>query len=101
MENLSANDFKTAIETNDNAVVIDVRTLEEEAEGKIEKAINMNIMEQSFLAKVMDLDKSKNYYVFCRSGGRSVSACQFMEKQGLKTYNLLGGIQAWNTLNQV
>lgn len=98
MENLSATEFKTAIESNDNAVVIDVRTPEEEAEGKIEQAINMNIMDQAFPAKVMDLDNAKDYYVFCRSGGRSVTACQFMEKQGLKTFNLLGGIQAWNNL---
>jgi len=56
-------------------------------------------MEQSFPAKVMDLDKTKSYYVYCRSGGRSASACQFMDKQGLTVYNLLGGIQAWNSFN--
>ncbi len=98
MKNLNANEFKAAIENDKDAVIIDVRTPEEEVEGVIENSINMNLMEPSFPAKIMDLDKSKNYYVFCRAGGRSATACQFMEKQGLNAYNLEGGIQAWNLL---
>jgi rhodanese-related sulfurtransferase len=96
MKNLNVQEFKTAIESNPNAVIIDVRSPEEEIEGKIEKSINLNIMEQSFPAKVMDLDKTKEYYIYCRSGARSASACQFMEKQGFNAHNLEGGIQAWN-----
>lgn len=98
MKNLNASTFKEKTSTDDQAIIVDVRTPEEEAEGLIPNSININIMESSFPAKVMDLDKSKTYYVYCRSGGRSVSACQFMEKQGLTTYNLEGGIQAWNSL---
>lgn len=96
MKNLDVNTFKEKISSDVDAVIIDVRTTEEEVEGTIEGAINLNIMEAAFPAKVMDLDKSKNYYVFCRSGGRSATACQFMEKQGLNAFNLEGGIQAWN-----
>jgi rhodanese-related sulfurtransferase len=98
MKNLNAKEFKAAIENDKNAVIIDVRTPEEEVEGVIENSINMNLMEPSFPAKIMDLDKNKNYYVFCRAGGRSATACQFMEKQGLNSHNLEGGIQAWNLL---
>lgn len=96
MTNLNVDEFKAKINADENAIIVDVRTPEEEAEGMIENAVNLNIMEASFPAKVMDLDKSKNYYVFCRSGGRSATACQFMEKNGLTAFNLLGGIQAWN-----
>jgi len=96
MTNLTVNEFADGFENDDNAIIIDVRTPEEENEGLIPNSTNMNVMGQSFPAKIMDLDKSKNYYVYCRSGGRSVSACRFMEKNGLTTYNLLGGIQAWN-----
>lgn len=99
MNNLTINEFVDGFQNDQNAVIIDVRTPEEEAEGLIPNSINMNLMEQSFPAKVMDLDKTKNYYVYCRSGGRSATACQFMEKQGLTTFNLLGGIQAWNSFN--
>lgn len=99
MKNLDIQEFITGFKSDENAIILDVRTPEEEAEGLIPNSINMNIMEQSFPAKVMDLDKSKNYYVYCRSGGRSANACQFMEEQGLTAFNLAGGIQAWNTHN--
>ncbi|MEQ8908499.1 MAG: rhodanese-like domain-containing protein [Vicingaceae bacterium] len=97
MKNLDVKTFKEKINSDPQAVIIDVRTPEEEAEGLIENSVNMNLMEQSFPAKVMDLDKSKNYYVYCRSGGRSATACQFMSQQGLSAFNLEGGIQAWNS----
>lgn len=99
MKDLTINEFVEGFKNDENAVIIDVRTPEEEAEGLIPNSTNMNIMEQSFPAKVMDLDKTKNYYVYCRAGGRSTSACQFMDKQGLKSFNLVGGIQAWNAFN--
>ena len=42
------------------------------------------------------LDTTKNYYVYCRSGVRSVTACQILESLGIKnTFNLLGGIMSW------
>ena len=97
MQNLEVNDFKNGFKTDENSVIIDVRTPEEEAEGLIPNSINLNIMDQNFPTKVLDLDKSKTYYVYCRSGARSANACQFMEKNGLKSYNLIGGIQAWNS----
>tara|TARA_R110000868_G_scaffold26102_6_gene101027 strand:- start:656 stop:964 length:309 start_codon:yes stop_codon:yes gene_type:complete len=99
MKDLDANTFREKIKSDETAVIIDVRTPEEEVEGTINGALNINLMESSFPAKIMDLDKSKTYYVYCRSGGRSATACQFMEKNGLTAYNLKGGIQAWNRLN--
>lgn len=30
------------------------------------------------------LDKSKTYYIYCQSGGRSSDAADYMEKQGFK-----------------
>ena len=98
MQNLDVNRFKEGFETDEDAIILDVRTPEEEAEGLIPNSININIMDQSFPAKILELDKSKNYYVYCRAGGRSANACQFMEKNGFKAYNLAGGIQAWNSI---
>lgn len=96
MENLDVATFKEKIKSDANAVLIDVRHPDEEIEGQIEGAVNMNIMEASFPSRVVDLDASKKYYVFCRSGARSANACQYMEQNGLTAYNLKGGIQAWN-----
>ena len=98
MENLDAESFRDKIKADPKAVIIDVRTPEEEIEGMIEGSRNINIMDPSFMSSVMELDKDKNYYVFCRSGNRSGNACRFMEQNGLNAYNLEGGIQAWNEL---
>jgi rhodanese-related sulfurtransferase len=99
MKNISAEEFKRRIELDEKAVIIDVRSPEEEVEGIIEGGINMNIMDPSFPSKVQELDNNKNYYLYCRSGSRSFNAGQYMEQFGLKAFNLAGGIQAWNLLN--
>ena len=37
------------------------------------------------------LDKSKEYYIVCQSGGRSSSTCNFLSKQGFNIVNVSGG----------
>ena len=49
-----------------------------------------------FLASIEKLDKSKSYFVYCRSGARSGQACQLMSQMGFSAvYNLEGGVLAW------
>ena len=58
----------------------------------------LNFDEKDFqLAFGYELDKSKNYYVYCRSGGRSAQACAVMTQMcGFENaYNLLGGFMNW------
>lgn len=96
--NLSPLQFKAAIENEKNAVVLDVRTPQEIAQGSIKGAIAIDFMANGFAQKVNDLDKSKSYYVYCRSGNRSGQACQLMAQMGFtKLVNLDGGMMAWET----
>lgn len=97
MANLTQEDWKTQLDNDTNAVVLDVRTDAEVAEGIIPNAIQINIYEgQGFIYKLEELDKSKNYYVYCRSGNRSGQACAIMNQLGFKNaYNLVGGILEW------
>jgi rhodanese-related sulfurtransferase len=97
MANLSQEDWKTQLEADTNAVVLDVRTDAEISEGIIPNAIQINIYEgQGFIYKLEELDKSKNYYVYCRSGNRSGQACAIMNQLGFENaYNLVGGILEW------
>ena len=97
MANLSQEDWKTQLELDTNAVILDVRTDVEVAEGIIPNAIQINIYEgQGFIYKLEELDKSKNYYVYCRSGNRSGQACAIMNQLGFENaYNLVGGILEW------
>ena len=84
--------------TNDtDAVIIDVRTEDECEEGIIPNAINIDIFKgQGFIDEVQNLDKSKNYYVYCKAGSRSAQACAVMNQLGFEsTYNLTGGFMNW------
>lgn len=98
MEDITKDEWIALIANDENAVILDVRAPYECEEGIIENAIMINIQEpQSFMDGIGQLDKSKNYYVYCRSGNRSIRACQILESIGVKTtYNLLGGILEWN-----
>lgn len=77
-------------------VILDVRSPGEFAEGHIPGAKNINVMDPSFSSKMEKMDKSKDYYVICRSGGRSGSASGQMSKMGFtKVHNLVGGMMGW------
>lgn len=95
--NVSQEDWVSQFEADENAVILDVRTDEECNDGIIESAIQIDIHKGAgFVSELELLDKSKNYYVYCRSGVRSAKACEIMNELGFEnTYNLLGGILAW------
>lgn len=98
MKDLNREEWKTITADDTDAVILDVRTLEEVEEGIIPDAKHIDIyMGQGFIDAVEQLDKSKNYYVYCRSGGRSVQACTLMDQMGFEnTFNLLEGFSAWD-----
>ncbi len=95
--NLSQKDWWSQFLTDPNGVILDVRTEDENAMKKIPGSINIDIYKgQGFVYKVDELDKTKNYYVYCMAGGRSAQACSIMNQLGFEnTYNLLGGISEW------
>lgn len=85
------------MKNDDNAFMLDVRTPQEFEEGYIPGAVNIDIyLGQGFLEELGKLDKSKNYYVYCRSGARSGQACAIMNSIGIENaYNLEGGFMNW------
>lgn len=95
-KNLNSHEFKNEIERDDTAALLDVRTPGEYRSGRIPGAVNIDIMDNSFSKKIHHLDKSKTYYIYCRSGGRSGRACYLMEQEGFNVANLAGGIAAWH-----
>lgn len=94
---LSQKDWWEGFLKNQDAVILDVRTEEEVASGKIPNSINIDIYKgQGFVYQVEELDKNKTYYVYCRSGARSAQACSIMNQLGFEnTFNLIGGIMQW------
>ncbi|MAO08519.1 MAG: rhodanese [Alteromonas sp.] len=97
MQELSQSQWKEQSENDANAVILDVRTDMEVAQGMIPNAQQMDIQKTTvFMDKIKQLDASKNYYVYCRSGARSAQACMIMNSIGIEnTYNLIGGILDW------
>lgn len=97
MANLSQVEWREKLEQDKQAVILDVRTVAEINEGIIPNAIHLDIyMGRQFIDELEKLDKSKNYYVYCRSGNRSGQACSIMEQMGFKNaYNLSGGMLEW------
>jgi len=81
----------------DTIQLIDVRTPQEFSSGHLKNAVNINYFDSDFLQKMNALDKSKEVYIYCKSGNRSGSAAQKLEDAGFpKVYDLKGGIINWN-----
>ena len=72
------------------------RTEREFNGGHIPGAIQIDVNSPDFVAKAKELAKDKTLLVHCAAGRRSVTACDKLEKAGLKgMYNLEGGLGAW------
>jgi rhodanese-related sulfurtransferase len=97
MKELSQKDWSAQLNEDENSLLLDVRTDEEFSEGYIPNAKQLDIFKaQEFVEEVNNLDKSKNFYVYCRSGKRSAQACQILNQLGVEnTYNLEGGFMEW------
>ncbi|MCX6164677.1 MAG: rhodanese-like domain-containing protein [Ignavibacteriae bacterium] len=76
--------------------IIDVRTPTEHFGARIENSILADIYSPDFKKVIEKLDKEENYLIYCRSGNRSRTACNFLMKWGFtNVLNLSGGIISW------
>lgn len=93
---LSTTDFQKKLAADNTAIILDVRTPEEYANGHLQNAATINFFDTDFKEKVNKLDKTKPVYVYCAVGGRSAKASKILQESGFKTvYNLLGGFNGW------
>ena len=97
MTNINQEEWRDLISNDSSAVIIDCRSSLEWRRGIIKNSKLINLLNPNgFMNEAEKLDKEKNYYIYCRSGIRSITACQILESLGVKkTYNLLGGIMSW------
>lgn len=92
---ISVDELKEKINTQENLQVIDVRRTGEYESGHATKAVNAPL---SFdvAEKVSDLDKSKPTAVICLSGYRSSAASSLLQQHGFTNLmNVMGGTGAW------
>ncbi|GIU36399.1 rhodanese-like domain-containing protein [Shewanella colwelliana] len=79
---------------NNGALVVDVRTAEEFAQGHLDNAINIPFENISNEFKQRGIAKDQAVVVYCRSGRRSGIAQQSLIEQGYgRTYNG-GGLES-------
>lgn len=88
-------EFKTQMDGDPNAVLVDVRTAGEYDSGHIGEAEHIDFFSRDFRERLEKLPKDKSYYVYCHSGSRSRQAVRAMTSMGYTAYNLDGGIMRW------
>lgn len=95
--NLEQKEWWSQFLNDEHGIIIDVRTEDEFESGKIPGALNVDIYKgQGFIYRVEELDKSKNFYVYCAAGVRSANACGVMQQLGFENvFNLVGGFSNW------
>ncbi len=92
---LEVTQVKEKLESNDPPLVLDVREHEELAICKLDPAQHIPLGELE--ARFSELPDDREIIVYCRMGGRSAMATQFLQSQGHENvYNMTGGILAWS-----
>ena len=89
-------DAYNQLNSNQDIILIDVRTEEEIRISKISGSINIDFDSKSFYDSLLTLNKSKKYFIYCRSGRRSTITVNYMRENGFhESYNVDGGINSW------
>lgn len=86
---LSADAFIARLKADPSIQLVDVRTPEEYAEGRIGGAVNIDVRDSCFVSDAVgQLDKSRPVAVYCKGGVRSRNAARQLSSLGFKVYNL-------------
>ena len=74
-------------------LIIDVRTEAEWNSGYLENAIHVPLDKIKETIVLIEHDKSKEIYLYCRSGNRSGKATSILQNLGYKNVTNIGGIK--------
>lgn len=95
---LTPQEFNDAMADKKDIQLIDVRTPEEFAEGHLENALNIDVLETDFITEVEKLNLEEPIYLYCRSGKRSAKAALILKDVGFKEiYDMQGGFLLWES----
>lgn len=88
--------FLDHFKQDQKAILLDVRTEEEFKTGTLQGAENLDYLSQTLADELEQLPKEISYYVFCRTGRRSLRVCVLLKNMGYKVINLDGGLSSIN-----
>ena len=97
LNNLLPDAFGRALEQESGALLLDVRTPAEYEDWAIPQSINIDYLSYDLIDQLEKLDRAQTYFVYCRTGRRSIRVCTLMRNSGFEgVYNLEGGLVAWH-----
>jgi len=93
IETITTDELKAKLEAGEKLELIDVREDEEVAAGIIPGAKHIRM---GTIPDNLDyFNKDKEYIFICRSGNRSGHVCHYLQEQGFKVKNMVGGMLNW------
>ncbi len=92
---ITAEEAKQIIDSDEDYIILDVRTEEEYAEGHIPDSLLIPDYEIEEKAEEMLTDKEQTILVYCRSGNRSKDASEKLAQMGYTDVREFGGINDW------
>ena len=79
-----------------NFAILDIRTPGEFQSGHLQSAILIDFYSQTFVDRLRQLDKGKNFLIYCRTGNRSTKSLEIFKKLKFqKIYHMANGISTW------
>ena len=93
--NITAEEAKEIMDTEEGYIILDVRTQEEYDQGHIPGAIVISHEEIPDKAEEVLTDKNQLILVYCRSGRRSKIAAEALLELGYTNIKEFGGIIDW------
>ena len=93
--NITAEEAKEIMDSEEGYIILDVRTQEEYDQGHIPGAIVISHEEIAEKANEMLPDKDQLILVYCRSGRRSKIAAEALVELGYTNIKEFGGIIDW------
>ena len=95
---VEADELMMDIPFDKNLVVVDVRKPIEFAEGHLQDAVNIPLIEMADLGSMANFEDHHNVYVHCGGGYRSVIAASLLKRQGIHNLrNIAGG---WSKIKE-
>lgn len=93
MKTITPEEVLDLLDANEDLNIIDVREDGEVVNGIIPGAIHIPLGQ--IPERLDELNVETPYIFVCHAGGRSFSACSYLEGKGYDVTNLEGGMSSW------
>ena len=91
---INVTELSERMNSDSTLIILDVRTPEELVGplGKLKNVINIPVQNLAQRLDELEKYKEKEIAIICRSGNRSHQATMFLNQQGFKAKNVIGGM---------